>query len=296
MMNKQRSTNCRLTLRVMLLASAAVFGTAFVETALANPSSPTASDPGVTYAGLGTSNTDIGIDKQRTIVDWGSFNISSGETTRFFFGGNNWIVLNRVSQGSATINGNVFGCLNASCGSQGGNIWVYAADGVLIGPNARVNAGGFLATTSPLATSDSDFLGGSEPVANQFDFGSSIGGSSVEVASGAQINAANGSIALIAPQVTTAPGSSVSASGTVLYGAAQSYRIKFAQNSSDDLDLIDFEVPAGRAGGTDSSTPVTLGGNTIAGRAFIASVSKADVANAIIDITGSVTANSASAD
>src|SRR5215472_6787858 len=176
MMNKQRSTNCRLTLRVMLLASAAVFGTAFVETALANPSSPTASDPGVTYAGLGTSNTDIGIDKQRTIVDWNSFNISGGETTRFFFGGNGWIVLNRVSQGSASINGNLFGCLDASCVSRGGNIWVYAADGVLIGPNARVNAGGFLATTSPLATSGADFLAGTD----QFDFGASIGGSSID--------------------------------------------------------------------------------------------------------------------
>jgi filamentous hemagglutinin family protein len=295
MMNTQRSTTPRFTLRVMLLASAAVLGIACAETARANPLSPTASDPGVTYTGLGTSNTDIGLDKQRTIIDWRSFNISSGETTRFFFGSNGWIVLNRVPVGSASINGNLFGCLDASCGSQGGNIWVYAADGVLIGPNARVNAGGFLATTSPLATSDSDFLAGTEPVADQFDFGSSVSGSSIQVASGAQINAANGSVALVAPQVTTAAGSSVSASGTVLYGAAQSYRIKFAQNFSDDLDLVDFEVPAGRAGGTDSSTPINVAGNTTAGKVFIASVSKADVANAIIDVSGSVTATSASA-
>src|SRR5215831_19483896 len=187
MMSMQRPTAPRFSLRAMLLASAAILGIGLSEAAQANPLSPKASDPGVTYTGLGTPNTDIGLDKQRTIIDWGSFNILSGETTRFFFGSNGWIVLNRVPVGSASINGNVFGCLNASCGSQGGNIWVYAADGVLIGPNARVNASGFLATTSPLATSDSDFLGGSEPVANQFDFGSSIGGSSVEVASGAQI-------------------------------------------------------------------------------------------------------------
>lgn len=296
MMNKQRPIDSRFALRVMLLASSAILGIASADMAKANPLSPTASDAGVSYAGLGTSNTNVGLDQQRTIIDWRSFNISSGETTRFFFGGNNWIVLNRVSQGSASINGNLYGCLDASCGSYGGNIWVYAADGVLIGPNARVNAGGFLATTSPLATSDSDFLAGTEPVPDQFDFGSSISGSSVQVAAGAQINGVNGSVALIAPQVTTATGSSVSASGTVLYAAALSYRIKFAQDSSDDLDLVDFEVPAGRAGGTDSSTPITVGGNTTAGKVFIASVSKADVANAIIDVSGSVTASSASKD
>ena len=293
MMNNKRPTGSRFALRVMLLASAAVLGTR-ADVADANPLSPTASDPGVSYTGLGTNNTNIDLDKQRTIIDWGSFNIGSGETTRFFFGSNNWIVLNRVNQGSASINGNLFGCLDASCSSFGGNIWVYAADGVLIGPNARVNAGGFLATTSPLATSDANFLAGTEPVADQFDFGASIGTSSIDVASGAQINAANGSVALVAPEVTTHAGSSVSASGTVLYGAAQSYRIKFAQDSSDDLDLVDFEVPAGRAGGTSSSTPISVGGNTTASRAFIASVSKADVADAIIDVSGSVTAKSAS--
>src|SRR5262249_28957383 len=129
---------------------------------------------------------------------------------------------------------------------------------------------------------------------NQFDFGSSVSGSSIQIASGAQINAANGSVALVAPQVSTAAGSSVSASGTVLYGAAQSYRVKFAQNETDDLDLIDFEVPAGGSGGTDSGAPITVAGNTTAGKVFIASVSKASVANAIIDVSGSVTATNAS--
>src|SRR5215472_11372137 len=112
-MESRQQTQIRFSLRVMLLASAAVLAIPPADTN-ANPLSPKASDPGVTYTGLGTSNTDIGLDQQRTIIDWGSFNISSGETTRFFFGGNGWIVLNRVSQGSASINGNLYGCLDAS--------------------------------------------------------------------------------------------------------------------------------------------------------------------------------------
>src|SRR5215470_8196049 len=133
MTTEPTSRNHRFPLRALLLVSASVVG--ITGGGYANPLSPTTSDPGITVSGLGTSNTDIGLDKQRSIINWDSFNISNGDTTRFFFGSNNWIVLNRVNgQGSASINGNLFGCLDASCAAHGGNIWVYASDGVLIGP------------------------------------------------------------------------------------------------------------------------------------------------------------------
>src|SRR5579871_495156 len=300
-MNKKKKKNQRRRLIVARIrsalvatASGMVLLTAVLDSqSFANPLGPSASDPGVTYSGLGTNTTGIGLDKSHTIINWQSFNVGQGQTTDFYFGANNWIVLNRVNQGSATINGNLNGCLNAGCTLFGGNVWVYASDGVLIGPGARVNAGGFLATTSPLA-SDSTFLSPGNSDSNVFDFGASVPDAAVTVKSGAQINANNGTVALIAPQVTTEAGSSVNAgNGTVLYGAAQSYRVKFAQDSADDLDLVDFEVPAGRAGGTDSKTPLNVGGKTTAGNVYIASVSKQSVADAVINVSGEVTATNA---
>jgi filamentous hemagglutinin family protein len=285
-----------LSVRSAALVGAALvtLGSALSVAAYANPLNPTASDPGVIYTGLGTANTTVNLDTKNTIINWDSFNISSGETTKFVFGGNNWFVLNRLNnQGSASINGNLLGCLNTSCTAIGGNIWIYASDGVLIGPNARVNSGGFFATTAPLL-SDSDFLSGGGATPDAFSFGAAVPGSSVQVKAGASINASSGSVALIAPQVSTEAGSTITASGNVVYGAAESYRIKFAQNGSDDMDLVDFEVPAGKAGGTGSKKPISIGGKTTAANVFIASVSKTDVADAVIDVSGTVTATHAS--
>jgi len=200
-LNMQHAFDLSTRATALLGAVLITLGNGFATFAYANPVNPTASDSGVIYTGLGTNNTTVNLDTSHTIINWDSFNISSGDTTKFVFGKNNWFVLNRLNgQGSASINGNLLGCLNTSCTAYGGNIWVYASDGVLIGPNARINSGGFLATTSPIA-SDSDFLSGGGATPDAFSFGASVPGSSVQVKSGAQISASSGSVALIAPQV-----------------------------------------------------------------------------------------------
>ena len=264
--------------------------------ALANPTGPSAQ--GATVTGAGTSSTTVTLSGQRAIIDWKTFNIGAGDTTTFLFNSNAGIALNRVNSGSATINGNLFGCVGASCSGNnfGGNIWIYARDGVFIGNGAVIDTGGFLATTSPMATVDQEFL---NPSTDQFDFGSSLPGGSVQVQAGAHVNGNGGTLAFIAPQVSTAQGSSVSApngkNGSVLYGAAQSYRVKFAPDATTgDMDLVNFDVPAGQAGGSGSTTPISLQGATKAGNIYVAAVTKQSVADAMISIGGTQLASQAS--
>ncbi|HTW36570.1 MAG TPA: filamentous hemagglutinin N-terminal domain-containing protein, partial [Rhizomicrobium sp.] len=249
-----------------------------------------------TYTGLGTSNLQVNLNQPRTIIDWSTYNIGQGQTTSYIFGANNnnWIVLNRVNSGSATINGTLQGCL-ADCTTFGGNIWIYAADGVVIGNNAVVNTGGFLATTSPLSMTDSAFATGT---GNSFSFGSANAGTSVQVLSGAQITSSGGTLAFIAPQVSTQSGSTITApngSGSVLYGAATSYTLQFAPDADNDFDLVTFDVPAaGSSGGSTSTTPINIQGATKAGNVYVAAVTQSSVANAMISIGGEHTATQAS--
>ncbi|HUO93202.1 MAG TPA: hypothetical protein VMU22_09785, partial [Rhizomicrobium sp.] len=287
-------------LRTYLLTTAAVGAITLgaMTHARANPANPT-SPPAVvnapTYNGLGTTNLTVNLNQPRTIIDWGSYNINSGETTSYMFGAshNSWIVLNRVNNGSATINGRLQGCL-ADCTTFGGNIWIYASDGVVIGNGAVVNTGGFLATTSPLATSDSDFANGTEAPSNKFVFGPAAAGTSVQIGS-ANITGYGGTLAFIAPQVTTASGATITApngDSSVLYGAATSYSLQFASNPNNDFDLVTFDVPAG--GGSGSTTPINIQGATKAGNVYVAAVTASSVANAMISVGGEQTATQAS--
>ena len=248
------------------------------------------------YTGLGTTNLQVNLNQQRTIIDWSTYNIGSGETTSYMFGANhnNWIVLNRVNSGSATINGTLQGCL-ADCSHFGGNIWIYASDGVVIGNGAVVNTGGFLATTAPLSMTDSAFATGT---GNSFSFGAANAGTSVQVQGNASITSSGGTLAFIAPQVSTSSGSTITAAngtGSVLYGAATSYTLQFAPDANNDFDLVTFDVPAaGTTGGSTSTTPINIQGATKAGNVYVAAVTQSSVANAMISIGGTQTATQAS--
>jgi filamentous hemagglutinin family protein len=244
------------------------------------------------------STTTITPSHDRSIVDWNAFNISSGETLQFLFPSGHAITLNRVSEGSATINGNLNGCI-ISCPTYGGNIWIYAADGILFGANALVNTGGLLATTSPMLTGDADFLNSGPLGTNEFTFGPSLPGAGISVQGGASINSSGGTLAFVAPIISTENNSSITTpagASTVHYRAVESYRVQFQQEAGSDLDLLTFEVPASDAEGSDSLAPITLRGDTAAGNVFVASVSKGSVMNALISAEGTIVANTATSE
>jgi filamentous hemagglutinin family protein len=236
------------------------------------------------------NSTIVALKQNRTLINWSSFDISKGQQVDFLFQNNSAIVLNRVS-GPALIDGKLLGCV-VTCGpggSIGGNVWIYSPSGVIFGSNAQVNVGGLLATTSPLMSTQ-DFLSGGQL---GFKFGGGPADGQVLVQSGAQIFT-RGSLALIAPSVVTEAGSLIDAGGTALFGAAENYVIHF-NDTANGLNLLDFEVPASAlADGTVSATPLTISGQTAAGKVIIASVSKPSVMNAVISLGGMTTATMAS--
>src|SRR5277367_5619691 len=78
-------------LRTYLLTTAAVGAITFgaLTQVRANPTGPS-SPPAVTappgYTGLGTSNLTVNLNQPRTIIDWSTYTINSGETTSYMFG------------------------------------------------------------------------------------------------------------------------------------------------------------------------------------------------------------------
>jgi filamentous hemagglutinin family protein len=272
------------------LALAAVWG-APAHAQLVQGGTPAQSNGGAPVVAQAGGNTSVTLNGSRTVIDWDRFDINSGERADFIFANRNDIVLNRVGGAAgSTINGDLNGMIGAG-GPAGGNIWIYNANGVVIGANARISTGGLLVTTAAVdrATDSSagGFLDGS---ATSFGFTGSAMGSGITVQNGAQINSYSGAIALVAPMVTTEAGSAIAAhdGGNVLYGAASKYKISFRQTGTDDLDLIGFEV-AGSADGTGESGGIAMGGTTSGNRVFAAIVSKTGVISNIVS-TGAVTA------
>ncbi len=243
------------------------------------------------------NTTTVTLNGSRTVMDWSRFDINSGDTANFVFANRNDIVLNRVNSAtSSTINGNLNGTIGAG-GAAGGNIWIYNANGVVIGANARISTGGLLVTTAAVDRATDASPGGFlDGASTSFGFTGASSGTGIMVQNGAQITSHGGAIALVAPVVTTEAGSSISAQdgGNVLYGAAAKYQISFRQTGADDLDLLSFEVASG-ADGTGDANALTLGGATSGNRVFAALVSKTGVMSRLL-LTGNLTATTAALD
>ncbi|HEY6896756.1 MAG TPA: filamentous hemagglutinin N-terminal domain-containing protein, partial [Rhodocyclaceae bacterium] len=90
------------------------------------------------------------------IINWQSFSIGAGETTRFLQSSASSSVLNRVLAGDPSL---IYGTL-----SSNGRVWLVNPAGILVGAGGRIDTAGFVAST--LAVKNSDFL------ANKLTFGS----------------------------------------------------------------------------------------------------------------------------
>jgi filamentous hemagglutinin family protein len=278
-------------LRLLLLAGCAVSAMAAggpAEAQLTPDASATqfnAGGGGPTISQL-SQTTDVTLNASRTVIGWSSYNLASNQTVIYRFPDRGSIVLNKIS-GPATIDGQIEALVGSERGA--GNVWFQAPGGVIFGPNAQVTVGGLLVTP---ATVSAGFL---DPGNFSFDF-TGASAAPLTVHAGAQIKATSGALALVAANITTETGSTMSSGSgaSVLYGAANDYTIRFAAQSSGDLDLVDFVVPA--AGGTASATPLSLEGQTVGGSVFLAVVNRSDVASAVISAPGLIAAQSATVD
>jgi filamentous hemagglutinin family protein len=104
-----------------------------------------------TIEGQGTPGVVVNQSSQSAIINWQSFNIAPGETTRFIQPDASSVALNRVTGDKSP--SSIFGALSAN-----GRIFLVNPEGFIFGPTARINTAAFLATTHDIR--NEDFLAG----------------------------------------------------------------------------------------------------------------------------------------
>jgi len=111
-------------------------------------------------------NFDIGIHSQRAIIDWQSFSIQLGETTRFNFDSASGAVLNRVTTIDPANLSVIAGRLESN-----GQVILLNPNGILVTPSGVIDTRSFIGTT--LALDPAAFMGGG----GRFTFEGSADGS-----------------------------------------------------------------------------------------------------------------------
>ena len=119
------------------------------------------------------------------IINWNTFSIASGYTTRFIQTSSSSSVLNRVLSTDPSV---LLGTLTSN-----GRVFLINPNGILVGRGAQINVGGFVAST--LNLSDANFL------ANKLQFDATPGAGSV-VNQGSITTPSGGSVYLAAPNVS----------------------------------------------------------------------------------------------
>lgn len=240
---------------------------------------------------VGSSSVGVDLNAPRTIIDWTSFAVASGEQVQFRFDQRNWIVLNRVQNGAINIDGQIAAYQAANLSSalpatNSGNVWFYSPQGVAFGAGATVDVGGMLATSA--AVNEAQFLNAGNL---QIGFAGSGSGGPVTVAGGARLRGV-GYLAFVAPQVSTAAGSTVTLGdvGTAAYAAVDSYEITFLP-ANQDLTFFTFVVP-NVAAGTPHATPLNLAGATTAANTYLMAISRQAVTSLLINAPGLLTGQS----
>ncbi len=273
--------------RRRLLGSCAI-AAGLAALALGGPAEAQVAGTGQIVSGSGTidplgptappNTTQVEVAGPQTIINWtptdsvptgGAIDFLPAGNTLEFYGTDQYTVLNRfVDAGGGSINRQVAlnGTVNSYIGSpfasggnaQGGNIWFYNAGGILIGGGAAINVGSLLLTSN-----DIDTTGGLFGSSGEIRFrGASASTSTVEIASGANVNAAypgsgvfganpGGSyVALVAPRIVQ--NGTVTTDGSTAYVAAEQADIRINNG------LFDINVLVGAEGGN----VITHGGVT----------------------------------
>ncbi len=156
------------------------------------------------------------------IINWQTFSIASGESTKFFVPTSSSATLNRVLSGNPS---EIYGTL-----SSNGQLFLINPSGIVVGPGGRIDTSSFLGST--LNVSNAEFLSGGE-----MHFS---GGSTASIDNRGTISATNGDVYLIANQVSN-EGSVAAPEGDVGLAAASSVLLQQA----GDQHLFIEPNPAG---------------------------------------------------
>src|SRR5229473_3618803 len=247
--------------------------------ALANPLGGQVAGGSATVQGQGTSTVTVTQGSDRAIINWNTFNLGSGELTRFVQPNSGSIALNRVTGGLGP--SQIYGTIEAN-----GRIYLVNPDGILFGAGAQINTGGFLATTSDIR--NSDFMAGR-------DIFSIPGRLDASIVNRGTITAANGGFAaLVAPGVRNS-GVIAANLGSVALASGNAFTLDFYGDKLITLQVGDQvatqvkDVATGQTLDALVKNDGTLRSN--GGRVEISAVAARTVVDSVINNTGVIEAD-----
>ena len=265
--------------RNTLLATTALMPLGIV-TAAANPLGSQVVGGTASVQGQGTSTVTVTQSTDKAIINWNTFNIGSGETTRFAQPNSSSVTLNRVTGGLGA--SAIDGTLTAN-----GRVFLVNPDGVLFGAGARINTGSFLATTNDIR--NADFMAGRY----QFNIPGRLDAS---IANLGTITAQSGGFAaLVAPGVRNT-GTITANLGTVGLAAGNNFSLDFYGDRLITLGVNDsiaakvVDVATGKPLNALVQNDGKLKAN--GGRVELTAAAARQVVDSVINNTGVIEANS----
>ena len=232
--------------------------------ALANPAGGSVSTGSATITTPAAGQTQINQSSQGVVINWGSFNIGSTETTKFVQPNASAIAVNRIGGNSAS---QIQGSLLAN-----GQIVLINPNGVAFGSHATVNVGSLIATTT--GASDSDALAG------RF---TTNGNQNATISNQGNISA-SGFVALVAPHVSNS-GTVTATLGDVSLGGANAFTVDLNGDG-----LVSFALP----GTVTSGASVTNTGSLVGKNVMLSARAAQSAATGVINTTGVVQATGVS--
>ncbi|SEM56974.1 filamentous hemagglutinin family N-terminal domain-containing protein [Syntrophus gentianae] len=246
-----------LALGTLTLATALLTGSAY-----ALPKGEQLKAGNSTFSRPNATTLNITQSTKKSIINWQDYSITAGESVRYSQPSSSAISLNRVTGSDPS---KLYGSLSAN-----GQVWVINPNGLLVGPNARINVGGFLAST--LGLSDQDFLTGDYNFRGDASVGSILNSGKIQ----------GGYVALLSPSITN-EGTIEASRGTVALASGGQVTLNFTGN-----DLVGFVVDSGTASSAGISNSGTLSGNSV----LLTAKGASDVVRSVVNNTGVIEARS----
>jgi filamentous hemagglutinin family protein len=244
--------------------------------ALANPQGGTVVGGQATIATTGPSTVTIDQSSKIAIIDWNSFNIGKGETTRFVQPNASSTAVNRIGGNDPTV---ILGELDAN-----GRVILINGNGLLFGAGATVNVGALIATTHD--ASNADLMSGKA----NFD---GAGSSTASITNNGRINATSGMVGLIAPAVAN-NGVIAARLGSVTLGAATQFTLDFTGDGLISFPIdADLQAPALDANGKPVTALVSNSGRIVGRTVLLTARAAQSIVENAISMGGVIRATSA---
>ena len=247
------------------------------QAANANPVGGTVSSGKATISTPTSGTVQIDQTTKIVIINWSSFNIAGGETTKFVQPNASAIAVNRIGGNDPST---ILGSLLAN-----GKVVLINGNGILFGKGATVNVGSLLATTSD--ASDADIASGKA----KFD---KAGNPNAQIINQGAITAASGGmVGLVAPAVSNS-GTITAKLGTVQLGASNVFTVDFTGDG-----LVSFPVDGNVVAaaidknGKPVEALVVNDGKISGGTVILTARAAANLVTNVISMKGEIVATSA---